>query len=503
MKAILEVKGMNKAFGGLQAIQNVNFSLHKGEVVGLIGPNGAGKTTLFNLISGFYKPDKGTVIFKGEDVTGCQPHVICKKGLTRTFQLVRPFSNLTVFENVVSGCLNRERKIKNAESKASAVLDLVDLANKKGYLPQQLTISDRKRLELAKALATNPSLLLLDEVMAGLNPKEQENIIQLIHKIRELGVTLFIIEHTMKIIMALSNRVIVLNYGEKIAEGSSEEVSTNEQVVEAYLGKGIEKETIRYRFQNQRKSRKPETKVPSGKTNQILLKMDKVSAFYGDIQILYDFSLEIKIGEIIALIGANGAGKSTVNNCLTGLLAVRSGSIMFAGERIDKLLTHQIVERGLIQIPEGRKIFPNLTVKENLELGAYIKEAKRKRSQSMERVLRLFPALEKRLSQKAGTMSGGEQQMLAICQGLMSNPKLMIFDEPSLGLAPLLVEVIFQAMVDINAEGTTILLSEQNTFYSLALCDSGYVLENGRIVLWGDGPSLIQNEYVKKAYLGI
>ena len=505
MKPILEVQGLSKSFWGLQAIRKVDFSLHKGEVVGLIGPNGAGKTTLFNLISGFYKPDKGRFIFEEEDLTGCESHIICKKGITRTFQLVRPFSHLTVFENVVSGCLNREKRVKNAERKALAVLDLVDLADKKRYFPQHLTISDRKRLELAKALATEPSLLLLDEVMAGLNPKEQEDIIQLIHKIKELGVTLFIIEHAMKIIMALSDRVIVLNYGEKIAEGGPEEVSANEQVIEAYLGKGIDKENIRCRFQSQRKNIKPEMafNVSIGKTNHILLKVDKVNVCYGALQVLYDFSLEITKGEIAVLIGANGAGKSTVSRCLTGLLPPRSGSIMFMGERIDKLLPHQIVERGLVQVPEGRKIFPNLTVKENLELGAYIREAKGKRSESMERVLKLFPVLETRFSQKAGTMSGGEQQMLAIGQGLMSRPKLIIFDEPSLGLAPLLVEAIFQAMIDINAGGTTILLSEQNTFYSLALCDSGYVLEDGRIVLSGDGPSLIQNEHVKKAYLGV
>lgn len=243
--------------------------------------------------------------------------------------------------------------------------------------------------------------------------------------------------------------------------------------------------------------------ISLGKANETLLKVDKVNVFYGALQVLYDFSLEIKKGEIVALIGANGAGKTTASGCLTGLLAPRSGSVIFMGERIDKLLPHQIVERGLIQVPEGRKIFPNLTVKENLELGAYIRKAKEKRSESMEKVLRLFPALERRLSQKAGTMSGGEQQMLAIGQGLMCNPKLIIFDEPSLGLGPLLVEAIFQTMTDINAGGTTILLSEQNIFYSLALCDSGYVLENGRIVLCGDGPSLIQNEYVKKAYLGV
>lgn len=189
-------------------------------------------------------------------------------------------------------------------------------------------------------------------------------------------------------------------------------------------------------------------------------------------------------------------------NAITGLLPPASGAIEFLGKRIDRLPPHRIAEMGLVQVPQGRKIFPNLTIQENLELGSYIKEAKRKRSALIEEVFKLFPVLERRISQKAGTLSGGEQQMLAIGQGLMCCPKLLIFDEPSLGLAPLMVEIIFKAMAEINVQGTTILLVEQNIRYSLNLSDRGYVLENGRMVLEGDSLYLLENEYVKKAYLG-
>jgi ABC-type branched-subunit amino acid transport system ATPase component len=477
MKAILEVSNLSKNFGGLQAIDNLEFSLSEGDIIGLIGPNGAGKTTLFNLISGIYRPDAGRIILRDEDLINCEPHEICKKGIARTFQLMRPFSHLTVLENVVAGALNRTKKVQKAKRQA------------------HLNISERKCLELAKALATEPKLLLLDEVMAGLNPKEQENFIQLIQRVRGFGITLFIIEHAMKIIMALANHIIVLNYGKKIAEGTPKEISTNKLVIEAYLGKGDRRPASS-------RPAEPPLHLRAEGLGEVQLKVDKIDVFYGDMQALHNLSLEIRRGEIIALIGANGAGKSTAIKAITGLLPPASGAIEFLGKRIDSLPPHRIVEMGLAQVPEERKIFPNLTVQENLELGSYIKEAKRKRSASIKKVLDLFPALKDRIYKKAATLSGGEQQMLAIGQGLMCCPKLLIFDEPSLGLAPLMVQAIFEAMTEINAQGTTILLVEQNVYYSLSLCDRGYVLENGRIVLEGTGSTLLVKDYIKKAYLG-
>ena len=491
----MEVTNLSKNFGGLHAIDNLEFSLSEGDIIGLIGPNGAGKTTLFNLISGIYRPDAGRIILRDEDLINCEPHEICKKGIARTFQLMRPFSHLTVLENVVAGALNRTKKVQKAKRQALEILHLVDLVSKKHHLAQHLNISERKCLELAKALATEPKLLLLDEVMAGLNPKEQENFIQLIQRVRDFGITLFVIEHAMKIIMTLASHVIVLNYGKKIAEGNPKEVSSNDQVIEAYLGKGDRRPASS-------RPAEPPLHLRAEGLGEVQLKVDKIDVFYGDMQALHNLSLEIRRGEIIALIGANGAGKSTAIKAITGLLPPASGAIEFLGKRIESLPPHRIVEMGLAQVPEGRKIFPNLTVQENLELGSYIKEAKRKRSASIKKVFDLFPALKDRIYKKAATLSGGEQQMLAIGQGLMCCPRLLIFDEPSLGLAPLMVQAIFEAMTEINAQGTTILLVEQNVYYSLNLCDRGYVLKNGRIVLEGTGSTLLVKDYIKKAYLG-
>jgi branched-chain amino acid transport system ATP-binding protein len=234
-----------------------------------------------------------------------------------------------------------------------------------------------------------------------------------------------------------------------------------------------------------------------------LLNVEGINTFYFSVQVLWDVSFQIREKEIVSIVGANGAGKTTMIKTISGLLSPRSGSILFLGERIDRLPPNKIVERGLIQIPEGRKLFQPLTVQENLHLGAFHKSAKLKRAETLERVFAIFPPLKERVHQLAGTLSGGEQQMLAIGRGLMSLPKLLMLDEPSLGLAPLMVKEIFQVVTGINRQGTTILLVEQNIKQSLALAGRGYVLENGRIVLSGNSEELLHNEHTRKAYLGM
>jgi branched-chain amino acid transport system ATP-binding protein len=234
-RILLELNGVTKSFGGVTANNNVSFEVKEGQIVGLIGPNGAGKTTMFSLISGFIKPDRGSVKFDGRDITGIAPEKICKLGLTRTYQVVKPFKDMTVLENVMVGAFSHTSSMKKTREIALDVLEITGLIDKKDLLGRSLTIADKKRLELSRALATRPKLLLLDEVMAGLTPVETQEAVELIRKISK-DVTLLIIEHVMEVIMPLSDHVIVLDMGQVIARGLPHEIAKNDQVIKAYLG---------------------------------------------------------------------------------------------------------------------------------------------------------------------------------------------------------------------------------------------------------------------------
>jgi branched-chain amino acid transport system ATP-binding protein len=237
--------------------------------------------------------------------------------------------------------------------------------------------------------------------------------------------------------------------------------------------------------------------------NVAALELRDINTFYGHIHALKGISLEVRTGEIVTLIGANGAGKTTTLRTISGIIHPRQGEVRLHGERIDRLEPHRIVEKGVCQAPEGRRIFPRMTVLENLEMGAFARRNQSGVKEDLERVLSLFPRLGERLKQKGGTLSGGEQQMLAIGRALMSHPSLLLLDEPSMGLAPMLVETIFQTIAEINRQGVTVLLVEQNALMALNVAHRGYVLETGRIVLADDAHALQQNEQVQKAYLGI
>ncbi len=233
---ILELKKVRKTFGGLVAVKDVDFTVEEGEIVGLIGPNGAGKTTLFNVIAGVYRPDAGAVLYQGVSIGGLKPYEVCNRGIARTFQVVQPFGVLSVFDNVMVGALCHAKDVAEARHITEETLHRLDFAHRRDVPAWDLTIAERKRLELARALATRPKILLLDEVVAGSNPKEAAELVATLRRIRADGVTLIMVEHVMKAVMAISDRVAVLNYGEKIAEGTPQEIAGNQLVIQAYLG---------------------------------------------------------------------------------------------------------------------------------------------------------------------------------------------------------------------------------------------------------------------------
>lgn len=234
-----------------------------------------------------------------------------------------------------------------------------------------------------------------------------------------------------------------------------------------------------------------------------MLKVKNLNASYKDLQVLWDISFEVKKGELVVLLGANGAGKTTILNTISGIVTNRSGVIEFLGTDIINLPGYKVASQGIIHVPEGRRLFPEMSVKENLEMGSLLPEAKAKRKETIKRVFDLFPILLEKQHQEAGTLSGGQQQMLAIGRGLMALPNLLILDEPSLGLSPVLVSQIFDIVKEINQQGVTVLLVEQNVAKTLSMCDRAYVLENGRVIMEGQGQELLNNEHIKEAYLGI
>ena len=234
-----------------------------------------------------------------------------------------------------------------------------------------------------------------------------------------------------------------------------------------------------------------------------MLEIKKVNLAYGQMQVLKEVSLQVRDREIVSLIGANSAGKSSMLNAISGLVPIAGGEILFEGKRIDSLASHEIIDLGIIQVPEGRRIFPYMSVRENLLMGCYSRRARPNSGETLQRVFDLFPRLAERSSQLGESMSGGEQQMLAIGRGIMAGPKILMLDEPSLGLAPIVVETIFKVLQEVNRQGVTILLVEQNVKESLDISTRGYVLENGRVSLEGAAKDLLENSYLKKAYLGL
>jgi branched-chain amino acid transport system ATP-binding protein len=480
--AKLEVEGLFKRFGGLTAVRDVSFSIRAGEILGLIGPNGSGKSTVMKSILGVERPDAGSVRVDGVEVAGWPPHRIARLGVGMVFQHSRPLHRQTVIENIVFGLLP-DRLMgflpgASVETRARAIAERVGLTDVLDRRPATLPFADLRKMEIAKAIARNPKVVLIDEPFAGLTARETASFATLIAEMRNDGRAVLIVDHNVKSISGLVDRIYAMHVGERIAEGAVQEVMENETVRRVYLGGALTT------------AARPETAFRDAETP--FLDIKNLSVTYDKAQALENVSLHVHQGEFVAVVGLNGAGKTTLFNAVSGLVPY-AGDIRRQGQSLRGRTAATIAREGIVQSPEGRELFGAMTVSENLDMGGQrLKE--KDRAERREWLFDLFPILKERRTQTAATLSGGEQQMLTIARALMMKPDLLILDEPTLGLAPLIMEQISKALERLRkATDITVLLGEQNVTFALPHADRVYVLERARIAWEGD-PSRFASE---------
>ncbi|HEY1931288.1 MAG TPA: ATP-binding cassette domain-containing protein [Acetobacteraceae bacterium] len=471
---LLEVDGLTKRFGGLVAVHNIGFTIRPGEILGLIGPNGSGKSTVMKLVMGIERPNAGSVKLSGTDVAGWPTHRIARSGVGIVFQHSRPLNRQTVLENIklalLPDSLLRLVAEPHVEQRAREIAERVGLGGVLARRPPTLPFADLRRLEMAKALARDPKVVLVDEPFAGLTPSEVATFSELIDGFRRDGRAVLLVDHNVKSVAALVDRVLAMYLGQRIAEGTAEEVMRDETVRRVYIGGKIEAHP---------------RKDLDKKGGEALLEVRGIDVFYGKAQALQQVAIHVNAGEFVSVVGLNGAGKTTLFNAISGLVPF-AGDIHWSGETLHGRSPARIAREGIVQCPETRELFGELSVRENLDLGGQ-HLSKEERKEQLAWLLGLFPILNERQRQPASTLSGGEQQMLAIARALMMRPKLLILDEPTLGLAPVILEQLSKALARLReTTPITVLLGEQNVTFALPHADRVYVLEHARVVWEGD-----------------
>jgi ABC-type branched-subunit amino acid transport system ATPase component len=492
--ALLDVRQVSVSFGGLQALSEVSIDVQVGHVTGLIGPNGAGKTTLFNVVTGLLGPNSGRVELDGRDITRRKPHQRARLGIGRTFQRLETFGSLTARENVLVAAEMRRgwsHDRKRAPGViADEILERVGLQAVADARVDRLPTGTARLVELGRALATQPRVLLLDEPSAGLNESETATLGTLLREVAGSGLAVLLVEHDMSFVMGTCERIHVLDFGRIISVGTPTEVQGDHTVRAAYLGEGEEQERTA-----------PVTASRDGGDTAAAppaLELSDVRAGYGTIEVLHGVSLTLPKGSVFALLGPNGAGKSTALKVASGQIAPTSGEVRLFGSSAKGKSSDALARAGICAIPEGRGIFPNLTVTENLRMATYTGPSM---AELEDRAFTRFPRLRDRRKQLAGTLSGGEQQMLAMARALTTDPKVLLLDELSMGLAPIVVEELYEIVARIAAEDVSILIVEQFAHEVLNVAETAAIMLHGSIQLTGQ-PHQIADE-LDAAYLGL
>ena len=507
VRQALSVHGIAKEFGGVKAVTGLSFHAATASVTSLIGPNGAGKSTALNMLSGYYVPTAGRFELGGTELAGQSSMRIARAGIARSYQTSLLFDSLSVQDNVVLamcrgqlGPLLGMARLRSVDS-VNRARQLLIYCGYKGSPDERaanLAHVDRRLVEIARALALDPDALLLDEPAAGLSREDKSVLATLLRRIADTGITVLLVEHDMTLVMDISDHVVVLDAGQLLAAGTPAAVQASPEVRRAYLGESLGADMASAGSPGATATQEGDAVEPIE-----MLGVGSLTTGYGAAPVLHGIDLQVRRGECVALLGANGAGKSTLMRSLAGLHRPVSGGIHLQGHEVTGLGAEQVVALGMVLVPEGRQVFAELSVLDNIRLGGFLYAADRADAEArVDNMLTRFPRLRERLHQRAGLLSGGEQQMLAIARALMSRPRILLLDEPSLGLAPKIIAELFTALGDMRREGMTLLLVDQMAGLALALADQAYVMEEGRIVAQGSAAEIAADGTLAQAYLG-
>ena len=492
---VLEAQSLVKQFGGIQAVRDMSLRVRDRTLHALIGPNGAGKTTAFNLISGLFTPDQGTVRLAGQAIAGQSPEQITLAGIGRSFQITNLFASLTVAENVRLAVQSRHARrfavwldaasLKDVNRDAAEVVRTMGLGGVETAPAASLSYGGQRLLDMALALATRPRVLLLDEPLAGLAAAERERVGQLIKGISaELPVLL--VEHDIDRVFALADHVTVMNDGEVLVDGTVDDARHSPRVQAVYIGAGSHALAAVERASAARAT--------------TLLRLEGVNTFYGKSHILRDVSLSVHHHEIVALLGRNGAGKSTLLKTIIGVSAPASGSIVLGDEALARRPSAEIARRGVAYVPQGRGLFAGMSVAENMELGRLKRRNGAGSYWDDDKIFAFFPRIKERWRSPADYLSGGEQQMVAVARALSGDTRVLLLDEPFEGLAPAIVEELFEAFDKLRQE-VAILIVDHHLDLALALSDRTVALERGEVIYTGPSAALSRDLELRRKVL--